>query len=266
MSFLYFAPAGTPVEANSIAESPIGYAFEGACASRECSEGPSGHPGVVLGQPGTQIGYFPHRQTWRQHFADERYWVGMWNDPRPAESDLRREESLPGKWIGLSDGAAWHVPIARSWVDDGPNGCGWISVLPAQLDINVQGQWIKGDIKPRYGRLFELANKWWDHTAASIRVNGAPPVEVMSAQEQFDGCAEALGFNYRIGKVEIVLLGLLDVMIKQRILDVLIDRARLDEFLKKKLKQMETGTSSPAVGNSCIVDGAQDLHQGTARP
>ena len=86
----------------------------GGCTAMQLApeESPSGEGGFLYAwtsKGDDQIIVVKEKQTWKKSHLG--YWVGVWNDKLPTESQLRRPYMQPGIWIpGLIDGQAWKMP------------------------------------------------------------------------------------------------------------------------------------------------------------
>jgi len=78
-------------------------------------------PGPLKGAPKHYIA--ETEQTW-YHNATKGYYVGVWNDDPPKESELRREKSQRGTFIPLGNGERWKITAGHNidseikWGDD----------------------------------------------------------------------------------------------------------------------------------------------------
>lgn len=77
-------------------------------------DSPSGEPGILYGwlhKVGAQLCVNKEKQTWKKSHSG--YWVGVWKDDLPTESDLRRPYMQPaGSWIqNKAGGEPWKFPI-----------------------------------------------------------------------------------------------------------------------------------------------------------
>lgn len=89
----------------------------------KCEKGPQGLSGKLVGWISTAAGktrleYRPDEQTWipsvpidgRERGA---YWVGIWNESPPTESELRRPYTQTGEWVDFGK-AKWKLPTVGS--------------------------------------------------------------------------------------------------------------------------------------------------------
>ena len=98
---------------------------------------------------------------------------------------------------------------------------------------------------PRYRRLWKLAEEWWAAFTGG-RIEGQTIQTDFSDASAFDCAVECLQANYRVGPVEISLLGLLDDGdALRRILDALVDWPVWLAAQKKMIVQ--DGSPDPAV-------------------
>ena len=93
-------------------------------------------------------------------------------------------------------------------------------------------------MKPRYQALWEAALRWWDMKMGAVRqIAGEDNRQNMTFEldEVRDNALIGLQANYRIGKVEVGMLGLFDEQVEIAICDVLVDWATFTELAKKKV-------------------------------
>lgn len=240
----------TPEE---LAEYGLNYALDRPTFAR-VQHGPSdqhdeqpGPPGLVVchaGGSGLPPRYKPELQTWRRLPGDKGAWVGIYNDEPPTPRELARDNQLNGYLVTLADGGTWHVPCARRWFEpeDGEPfvGC----VLPQLLDFDADaGGWGGGGVKPRYRRLWQLVEAYTEAVGEALDAHGDDPrTEVRFAFDQLDELAVgALRVNYRVGPVELALLGAYDEESRRAIIDHVLDGPAWRELVKKKLSAIAPG-------------------------
>lgn len=81
-------------------------------------QGPGNVAGWLFGwldHEQSRLCYEPNKQTWIPSLADGdrgagAYWVGIWNDSKPTETDLRKPEFRKGAWVTMADGTRWQFP------------------------------------------------------------------------------------------------------------------------------------------------------------
>jgi hypothetical protein len=84
----------------------------------QCAAGPTGSSGVLFGwldPVQNRLVYEPEKQTWIPSLAEGdrpagAYWVGVWNESKPTETDVRRPEFRKGVWVTMADGTRWQFP------------------------------------------------------------------------------------------------------------------------------------------------------------
>jgi len=245
-SFLYWIPGGgVTVPPEQIDEHGLAYAFDGGCTARTCDRGPDGQRGAVVvagGNEDGKCGYWPSKQAWRQ-VAGRSAWVGMYNQNKPTPDDLIRQQQVTGVWIDADDGSRWLAPIARKWhvLDD---QIVWDYNLPRRLTLNDDGLWVPGEVKPRYERIWQLAMDY-EATATEALAKADSASVVRFRYDDMDLLAiSALQVNYRIGPIELDMLGVYDDQLRQRIVDVLLDNDTWQDWIKKKVDTLDTAGSS----------------------
>lgn len=260
--FLYYVPLATSMNAAKAAEQGLAYAFDrGRCECCPVTRGPTEDlgPGVVFADPAAvrSIKLQLDLQTWVPFGGESSVWVGMWNEQPPTPDDLSRDPTLPGQWITDLTGGRWLAPAARRWADPGEEQLPLPTcILPARMARGEKpGQWIPNAVQPRYARLWALAVEFESARAACESTADENGTYVLRFDEINMLAILALQANYRVGEAEIDLLGIFDQAFRDAIVDVLIDRARLAELLKKKaamLSVLETlnSTSGPAPSNA----------------
>jgi hypothetical protein len=237
MSFLYWIPQANSVTSDQLRDHGLAYAFDGKHTVRGCESGPDGQRGLVVVAGNNQdgkLGYYQTKQTWRRIPSSE-CWCGYYTDERPTPEQLARQEQIPGQWLALDDGNRWLVPKARRMVEVDE----WmypVCLLPTRLSLDADGMWKPGEVKPRYEKLWQLATQY--EQAFTDAVVGQEPDEngmVTVAFEEPDELAvSTLQVNYRVSAVELDLLGIYDYLARRQIINILMDQATWDAWLKKK--------------------------------
>lgn len=153
------------------------------------SAGPGETRGVMFGwldHTQTRLTYEPEKQTWIPSLSDgERpagaYWVGIWNDSKPTEADLRRPESRKGAWIEAADGSRWQFPnpaTLERFPDTKDGKLVWI--------VDEQFSWFVNEIEKR---------------KAMLTTDTTSPGRAFvswNLQDDFSFIVRALRLNYRI--------------------------------------------------------------------
>lgn len=195
--------------------------------------GPAGIGGMMAVFSGEKIGYYPEQQAWRRRSPG--VWVGMWKDDRPTPEELAVEDQQEGHFVAMRDGRRWLCPMAREWIGEEAK---WTSRVPAAMEINDNGEWIRGEVEKRYRRLWEIATAHWDSLGDSDKS--------MPLCKLTDLAVECLAVNYRIGRVEASLLGLFDDQGRASlaVLNAAVDLPTIEEWMKKKEPLAVDGLSS----------------------
>lgn len=236
--FLYYISGKTrEITADEIKECGLGYAIPAEKTAGGVMAGPDGKNGVILADArrvlAHRVQYKADEQTWRRVPGTAGSWVGMWNDGVPGPADLARDKQLAGHYVTLGDDREWLVPVARGLVENEDAGrLEWYTALPQRRELNDAGEWVSGDVMPKYGPLWDLACRLFDHTCGYSK-----SINVFTFSGADDGAALALGYNYAgLGRAEVSLLGLFDETICKEVLEMVIDWPVWSDFLKKKLQ------------------------------
>jgi hypothetical protein len=240
---LYFLPNQQPSagKLDKLRELGLGYAFEEHAGVAQVLSGPSMQPGMVVADKALSEnlrGYFPSTQLWLkipQH--PHGAWVGFSSGQRPTPADLARKQQLSGHRVRLADEQDWLVPVARKVVDPAAEALDWFCALPTQVAVDDAGQWTIDQPLARYAPLWRIAVGWWDASvAAEITEVGA----TFDFRNMLDDTVSALQANYRLDRIECVLLELLTIQHARDVLNALIDWPTVVEWLKKKATISET--------------------------
>jgi hypothetical protein len=250
-SFFYFVPGRQILTLADAAKIGLAYAFEtGIDCTQVPTNGPGGQAGIVCAQQDSYVlgknGYHASQQVWRQMPGSD-VWVGHYRDELPGPEDLARAKQLSGKLLDLADNRQWQIPMARSYSERAAGDdveLFWTVQLPMRLDIAADGRWVTNGVNPRYAALWELAESW-------LRIRIGTPTDDDRKRLDFAGQNDAavlsLQTNYRVGRIEAALLGLLTDELVVSILDQLVDLQTLSDFTKKKAM---TVPSTPSAGSA----------------
>lgn len=251
---LYYIPdKAKSIPPTEVCDAGLGYAFQGRLSAVEIRGGPDKKNGVLFTAAGDSLGehilgYYPERQTW-QNVPKSTAWVGCYDDDRPGPGDLLQPNPLGGHPVLLGDGNEWTVPVARAIVEE-ENELRYHCALPSGVTLNGNGQWCRGGPVKKYTKLWSTALKFWDAWTAAVAGTEAG---AGGADFDFDGLNDAallaLQANYRVGKAEVVLLGLFDGEPATAILQALIDWPSVQDWSQKK-----NGAAQPSP-NVAAVDG-----------
>lgn len=255
--FLYWLPdGGVTVTRDDIKRLKLTYAIDVPVTPHTATKGPDGRRGctfVVGDNRDGRCGYYPERQQqWRQ-LPDSEVWCGMYQQYRPTPTDLQRNAVLPGMLVRDDSDNEWLVPTARRW-QEVDSELFYDCNLPRRLSYADEGVWLAGDVKPRYQRLWELV-KAYDAAVQAALLSHADdytgPVQ-FTFNEIDEFAIAALQVNYRVGPVELDLLGCYDIELRQQIIDAVLDTATFTQWVQKK-------THEPASGGSSSHSGQEQL-------
>lgn len=162
--------------------------------------GPGGHSGCLFcalpaaGDPPPRLHYAPEFQTWTE--VGPELYVGTDNEHPITAADLRRKQVFEGYDLELA-GQTWKVPVIRD-----PEGGTW---LPRIFAYDDGGKVVQ--------RIRETYLALWERFARAVWLffdpEGPWPLR-MDLTEATDLCLDALSLNYRVGRIEQNLLGLID--------------------------------------------------------
>jgi len=197
--------------------------------------GPGGKPGmIVCARPGEgvplprRLGYYPDdpHVTWHTLRGGDLYLAIDATSP-PGPEDLLRRDPLGGQAVRLGDGREWQVPVIRCPIGGTqlPQSIGWHD---GALGLQV---------KPAYRDL-------WDRSLAAADfafVSGTISYEVGAAL-----AVDVLALNYRLGRDELTLLGLLDTLNIEHVLHAMVDYAKVKAFNVERKKKAGSSLSVDA--------------------
>ena len=253
--FLYYLPDRLTISLEELRAVGLGYAFDApGWTFGKAPKGPDGKEGMLVGYCGGNerlLGYKPpDEQTWRG-VPGTPAMVGMYTADPPSPKSLVRPSALPGRSLELGDGREWLVPVVRTWRGD-EESAAWVLELPTAAGLDDEGNWTASEVVAKYAHLYKAAVRWYELKQALIAElaraqaddddadgDEGPDDETtlraeMDVPELFDLALQMLAANYRLGKVEAVMLGLLSTDTAQAILDEAIDWGTVTEFVRKK--------------------------------
>jgi hypothetical protein len=119
--------------------------------------------------------------------------------------------------------------------------------LPSRLDLAADGKWTAIGVLPKFDTLWKLAEgiaagRWGGDEQARQKYTGDQAV---------DAAVLCLQANYRLGRIETAMLGILTDELASDVLDRLVDGPVFAEFLKKKVEREASRLS--AAGSSSSV-------------
>lgn len=239
---LYFlaTEAGTATKA-VITKAGVAYAFDGQVTSVRVLQGPNGKAGLVFWSAKfSYSGYSPEHQRWRSIPGSEAM-VGLDDRFEVLPELLKRENVLEGALVQLADDHAWEIPIARKrFVEDGK--LVYVHNLPRSIGVDDEGEWVVGEPLLKYRYLWNVAEDYCVSCYGGEPREGARDMNIW--KELLNAAVEVLNTNYRLAAAEVSLLGLFSKQHAVKVLDVLIDAATLDSWLKKKAEGQPDGVST----------------------
>lgn len=213
--FLYFIEGKKTVTPDDLAAASLAYAFEGPFSFREVGGGPGGRAGVVVGA-GSDVGYYPDRQTWLPIPGGPDGVFGGYDPSSPPKpADLARIEQIEGYAVDLADGDEWLVPVARCF----PAG----SMLPQALTIGPDGKVVR-EALPKFADACRDADRLWNYFRSENGLaDDGEKIEPIDDDEMFGLAVRILALNYRVGPIEVSELKLLTTKNIRRILWCFVD-------------------------------------------
>lgn len=193
--------------------------------------GPDGAGGLILvpratsGDLPRRLGFYPAEQRWErwepQRPDQSPVWVGVEHGPPPGPADLQRTETIAGHEVLLADGQRWTVPIYRR-----PYQGAEFGELPRAVRWSPD-QRLQVVTKPEYQRLWDRGGQIWD-VCLSNQVGDDQIAE---------WSLEALAVNYRLGRPEISILGLLDSTNWRQVLEATVDVPLIRQVWEEQQKK-----------------------------
>lgn len=257
--FLYYIPGHEgQVSLEQLKTAGLEYAFETQPTANGVQGGPDNGNGVIVAQePFTaahQIRYLPEQQIWRKMPQREIY-LGIYGDPAesgfevppcpPGPGDLARREMLDGYLLELGDGRQWQIPVARE-ASEKDGRLVSQSALPRRMELNEAGEFVPGDPLPQFASLSSAAEEYYNAFDRAVKEDGG------TIRFEFDDQAAVtvLAANYRIGPLEVVMLGLLTYggPYAVRVLSLAIDLPGLAELQKKTASAGSASGDGPSEG------------------
>jgi len=231
--FLYFVPnksGGESAKAVITEAGGAGILYPGIAANHT-GAGPGGPGGMMLSPKGPTA-FDPNVQQW-QRVPGGAYWIGIDTQNMPGPDDLIRQHPLPGHRVELADGHEWVIPMARRAIQT--NGeISWAAALPTVRRFGDDGTWVAGDIVNRYKPLWNEALRI-DAMLAASAAGGDDAFANLDFDAETNIAALAIAANYRVGPVEISLLGLISSAVIIPVVNALLDMPSLAELVSKKV-------------------------------
>ena len=254
MSLLYFIPErDTNIDRAELRALGLAYAFDagGPLAKCGCARGPEGKAGVVVcgAASAAKVGFYPDSQTWQRipglaagPGPGVDAFVGRDTAAAVEPAELLRPDATDGHEVQLGDGQRWLVPVALAVAEDQGQVVRF-TPLPRRMELDAEGKFTPGDPLPVYDALWAVAEAYLKVIADAVAAAAeGQPVQLTIDD---DWALDALAVNYRLGRAEIVVLGLLTWggPVVENILNAVIDMPGMAR-LKKKLDS--AGSPSPA--------------------
>lgn len=237
--FTYYLPKESKADAETISRYGLTYALDPRKRSigQVSANGPDGGAGLLATMAPDPPKYDASSQTWRKAPKAD-YWVGKTTAATIGPEDLARDRMLSGEWIELGDGNEWLAPYARRF---DPNEGTYVQPPGvSSFDFDDEGEWIVGNVRPKYRELWGVATWFWAELAKATEVGD------VSLPGAVDRSIVALQANYRISKTEAVVLGLLDESTVFAVLGAAVDLSTVREWEDKKKEAAPDGGDSDA--------------------
>lgn len=235
MQFLYFSSRAIGSELDYVSPNLM---------RRECI-GPEAKRGTLYfrEQTGATSKCVVNRQlqTWRKT-PNSDIWIGYYNDDQPTPIDLARDEMIGGHFVTLGDGGRWRIPVCRQYLPDKEQ---FAQKLPRTMDIDDNGEWIIGSVVAKHRALWNASEEWWDAIVDGIE--SGVDSSTVTINDVAESCVSVLSTNYRVGRIEMAMLGLLTDDTRVEIMNASIDMPTFREHLKKK-QQQERSATTPGSG------------------
>lgn len=194
---------------------------------RQVMNGPGGLNGVmVASNTDTAVVYEKAAQTW---IECANFWVGYWNERKPGPRDLQRGEVVDGHLVEMGDGNDWLIPVARMVDGD--------TRLPQVIGFNPDGS-VRLSVSQKFTAFYDAGFAIFNELVNNDRY-------AESAEELLSVAIEALTVNYRVGKWEAGLLGLVTTNNLVRVAQAIIDFPAIDAQRSQKKTPSDTPDSLP---------------------
>jgi len=193
------------------------------------------NPPLVRGEAGVKVASGdPAGPGLKVAPGDPGPWVGFYSECPPMPDDLARERMLEGHRVTLGDENDWLIPIARGCQND-ESELVFYQALPTRVGVDDEGNWIADGVLPKYAVLWQIAGAYWDAIVGSLSGDDLQAADLeFDFEDANDKALTALAANYRIGKVEVAMLGLFDNQMISQVLLALIDWPKILLWLEKK--------------------------------
>jgi hypothetical protein len=188
--------------------------------------GPGGRTGVLLcalptnGDKPERLGYYAPLQDWHEVEQNgQTFWVGVDKEQPIRPVDLVRKTVISGGYVCDLPGGKWSIPVIRDY--EGGTG------LPKDWRCESNGQ-VTEIVQAKYREL-------WDDFAGVVDVQFGEGEEsaaiALSNEDKMLRCLQVLGVNYRFGRIEQNLMGVISSTTADVILFCSVDgRTHWDVF------------------------------------
>ena len=220
--FLYAFDGAEQIPDKTLEEAGLAALIGTVNTQRHNASGPNGADCMLItaGTDAALCRYKPDEQTWQKSLSG-KYYVGFYNDSKPAPADLIREEQVSGHKVNL-DGCEWIIPLARVF----PEG----TRLPQTLLMGPEGTVIE-KIIPKYAEFAKKTEILWGDMQILLGLADGQPK--LSDAESWLMAAEAFKLNYRVGPDEINALELITTQNIFAIFGAVIDLPTIEEVTKE---------------------------------
>jgi autotransporter passenger strand-loop-strand repeat protein len=252
--FVYFIEQAAAASADTIAKAGLQDVLSGGPVTSAMvgSGGPGGGGGIYVAS-GDGVISTSALSGWKPR--GEGVWIGLDGD-MPSESELRRQDIVRGVGVTLADGEPWEVPVGRLCLSPGETS------LPQRFGLGDDGSTVR-EVAPAYARLWELAGDVFQ-ALVGLPIDG----EDASQQEEPEGisfergvdiAADVLGVNYRVGRAELLMAGVLDTSSVRAVLYAFSDAQTYEELtLQVDEAKKKAGDGGGDGDESCIDSGETD--------
>jgi hypothetical protein len=241
--FQYYIPGITnpSVKIDVLKKHGLGGVFESEGFGKgTTTKGPDGGSGLVVSYS-NRTGHYKDTQVW-QEIHGTKCWIGYDKNDPPTPDDLARDGvTIDGYFVELGDGNKWVVPVARHASGD-PN-------LPRPYKC-IDGKWAHGDVVPKYQKLWEVAEKFWEVAKQQFGEDEDSITVPLELNQEIEFALIALSTNYRIDRTEASILQLLNKESVSGILGAVIDWPNVQRLLKKNIEENLAENSSSDPGNA----------------
>lgn len=230
--FLYFVPTDRPtLSPKDLGDHPAGLrlglghlGLKADPLAKGCA-GPGGKKGLVFAGDGSSAAYKPAEQEWVPG-PDGRYYVGrLTSQPAPGPDELAKPRFVAGEPVEMGD-QTWTVPVCRSVVRG--------ATLPQALALGPDGKSWTFKRLPEFAALCVAAERLWSEWRGSVAAAERATEDAPAAGDGLpwddvaDYAVQAMGVNYRLGPVEVSMLGLLTTESAAAVCRAMIDVPALE--------------------------------------